>query len=859
MCNFFVSYFYSKNTLFNSANELLTIKNSINMKKIFSAIISSPMKGRLCGLLFALLATTTLWAHDFEVDGVFYNILNENNVEVTYKGSYSDSYEEYSGEVTIPETVTYNGTTYSVTNIGDEAFYECSSLTSITIPNSVTSIGDDAFLACSSITNITLNDNITYIGESALAYTGISEIRLPNSLKTIEREAFDGCQNLREITIPENVETITGDLFNGCPLESVTWNAINCDDFGYNDGHHIESPFESRGDYIQHFNFGDKVKHIPASLCEHLRQVQEITLPNSVESIGNEAFIGCSNLTTITIPENIKRIGHNVFGYCDALTNVVWNAKNYVVQPDDDGAIYSLFGYDSNITSFVIGQHVEEFPTEMLYIMTSLNHIAVESGNTRYDSRSNCNAIIETATNTLLRGCNTTIIPQGVVVIGDNALSECRNIRSIEIPNTVTTIGSNAFSGCIALESITIPSSIQVIEQGAFSACPSIVSIKVDEQNPIFDSRNNCNAIIETATNVLLHGCQKTVIPDGVIGIGGGAFEDCAYLSAINIPSTVKTIGLGAFMDCSSLEHVEIGTGVETIEAYAFEECASLAYVNIPNNVTSVGEFAFESCEALTHATIGAGIDTIKVGTFGECDAMTHLVIGKNVKHIDTWAFAYCESLDTVYCYADVPPTIGEECFDGDVMASVLFVPCASLDAYQNNEAWKNMAVRIECIGSEQVTTDKVEISSTTTTVTITWPTEENADTYTIIINKGDETFCTLTFNADGQLLNITFAPARNGNNRVVQYATQTANGLRFTVTGLNEGTHYNYDITAKDKEENTLQSYSGEFTTQSYVPSSVENTDTQSQQSNTQKLLRNGQLIILRDGKTYNVMGQEL
>jgi phosphodiesterase/alkaline phosphatase D-like protein len=150
-----------------------------------------------------------------------------------------------------------------------------------------------------------------------------------------------------------------------------------------------------------------------------------------------------------------------------------------------------------------------------------------------------------------------------------------------------------------------------------------------------------------------------------------------------------------------------------------------------------------------------------------------------------------------------------------------------------------------------------VIINASSSSVTITWPTEENAETYDIIIKNGDVVFCTLTFNADGQLLNIAFAPARNGRNRTVQYATQTANGLRFTVTGLNEGTHYIYDITAKDKEGDIIQSHSGEFTTKSNVTTDMDNI--QSSATSCQKLFRNGQVYILKGGKTYNPFGQEL
>ena len=159
-----------------------------------------------------------------------------------------------------------------------------------------------------------------------------------------------------------------------------------------------------------------------------------------------------------------------------------------------------------------------------------------------------------------------------------------------------------------------------------------------------------------------------------------------------------------------------------------------------------------------------------------------------------------------------------------------------------------------ECIGSESVITDGTVITPGSTDVTITWPTDENADTYTILIMKGEEIFCRLLFNKDGQLLNIAFAPGRNGQNRAL-YAAQTANGLRFTVTGLEEKTKYGYDVSAQDEGDNTLSSYTGEFTTMggTAVEDILQNT------INYQKIFRDGQLLILRDGKTYNVMGAEI
>ena len=159
-------------------------------------------------------------------------------------------------------------------------------------------------------------------------------------------------------------------------------------------------------------------------------------------------------------------------------------------------------------------------------------------------------------------------------------------------------------------------------------------------------------------------------------------------------------------------------------------------------------------------------------------------------------------------------------------------------------------------MGSESVTTDGTIVTPGSTDVTITWPTDENADTYTILIMKGEEIFCRLLFNKDGQLLNIAFAPSRSGSHPVT-YAASTGNGLRFTVTSLDAATTYGYDITTKDEKDNTLSTYTGEFTTKSNVSTSV--SDIQSPMTDCQKLIRDGQLIIVRDGVEYNAMGQEL
>ena len=344
-------------------------------------------------------------------------------------------------------------------------------------------------------------------------------------------------------------------------------------------------------------------------------------------------------------------------------------------------------------------------------------------------------------------------------------------------------------------------------------------------------------------------------LPDGLTSIENAAFSWCSSLTSITIPNSVTSIGWGAFEYCSSLSSVTIPNSVTSIRDLAFSWCSSLTSITIPNSVTSIGYAAFSGCSSLTSITIPNSVTSIGDFAFSGCSSLSSVTIPNSVTSIGDLAFLDCSSLDTLTCLAMTPPALGEDIFYG-CDNPTLFVPCAALSDYQLHEQWGQFTT-IECIASEEAETEEVVIESGTTTVIITWPTEEGADTYTIVIKKDGEVVCTLTFNSEGQLISIAFAPGRDGNHPA-QYAEAVANGgYRFTVTGLEEGTHYTYNIDVKNTANQTINSHTGAFTTQSTT--AVENTHSQSPMTNCQKIFRNGQLIILRDGVEYNAMGQEI
>lgn len=293
-----------------------------------------------------------------------------------------------------------------------------------------------------------------------------------------------------------------------------------------------------------------------------------------------------------------------------------------------------------------------------------------------------------------------------------------------------------------------------------------------------------------------------------------------------------------------------------------FGQCGDNLYWSYQNNsliISGFGEMYDERpwglfTNEIQTVVLPNGITHIGNDAFSDCTGLNEITIPYTVTSIGDYAFAGCRKLVHVNCYAINPPMAESTSFANYNV--YLNVPCDNLQDYQLDMVFGSFKY-IQCMeaDSENVPTDDVVVTPGTNDVTITWPTAENADTYTIVIQKGNEVFCTLTFNAEGQLLNIAFAPSRDGNNRPAQYAEQAGNGYRFTVTGLEAGTDYTYDITVKDASNQTINSHTGEFSTQSTT--AVDNIP--SPTTTCQKLLRDGQLLILRDGKTYTVIGQEL
>ena len=400
---------------------------------------------------------------------LYYRILSDANktVEVTYPhligSDYWSDYSRPTGSLVIPSSVRHDGVDYTVVSIGENAFNDCNGLAAVTVGDSISAIYSYAFFKCSNLSSMELPDQMNKIEDHAFAITAFTEIVLPSSLTYIDEACFMNCNSLVSITIPANVTEIGPMAFLNCQsLQSVT--------------------------------FHDSLQKIWGSAFENCYSLTEVEIPNSVVQIRWSAFRSCTSLSTVTIGTGTTEIQQYAFMGCTALETVNFNAINCVVS---DEAYFSDSPMFKNLN---IGEEVQ--------------------------------------------------------VIDDFAFTDCDSIAKLVIPNSVTTIKTRAFKGCASLDTIVIGNSLQSLADDAFAYCGEGLSyISVHQDNPYFDSRNDCNALIRTSTDELILGSVNTIIPDGILSIGNYAFTN-HRMTSINIPRTIQTIGNESFNRCIILDTI---------------------------------------------------------------------------------------------------------------------------------------------------------------------------------------------------------------------------------------------------------------------------------------------------------------
>ena len=302
-----------------------------------------------------------------------------------------------------------------------------------------------------------------------------------------------------------------------------------------------------------------------------------------------------------------------------------------------------------------------------------------------------------------------------------------------------------------------------------------------------------------------------------------------------------------------------VGTcGKDLALVWSYDPTNKVLTIGNAGEFTENMQFGAEAPGEMEELVIGNSVTAIGANAFAGIETLKKVIIGESVKTIHNNAFYNCVNLETIFNYRPTPTNAYSTAFDGvDKFECKLYVLPSSIDMYKAAAVWRDFYYTY-AIGAVEttVTTNDVTVEPQDNAATVTWPTSNNAATYTIEITKDGVVFCTLIFNGNGQLTGIAFAPGKNGN-RHAPAAKMTPNGLQFTVTGLNSATHYALTLQAKDDQDAVLASYSSEFTTTGTATAIDQITNDKWEMTN--KIIRDGNVLILRGDKTYTVTGQEV
>ena len=465
-------------------------------------------------------------------------------------------------------------------------FSGCSGLTSVIIPNSVTSIGGCAFSGCSGLTSVTIPSSVTSIGGYAFSgCSGLTSVTIPESVTTIGEFAFFGCSKIQSLYITDvkKYMQISFEGFYSSPL-SASEKDVNL---------YVNNALVSTLD------IPDGVTTIPINAFRNCSSLTSINIPEGVTSIGRSAFNGCSGLTSVTVdrtqPLSIDSFTFsnraNATLYVPAGSKEAYEAADYWKEFKEIKEIKesTIYFADANVKALCVENWDTDGDGELskdeAAAVTDLGEVF--KGNediTSFDELQYFTGLT-TIGDYAFYGCinmTSVTIPSSVTSIGDWAFGECKKLSSMEIPDGVASIGSGAYYACLALTSIHIPRSVVSIAE--WSALPtSVSSITVDADNPIYDSRNKCNAVIKTATNKLVSGCKNTIIPKDVVIIGVTSLSGCYELTSIDIPKNITQIERNAFdwsymlnsVTCHWQEPISFGE-------YAFDHIGGECTLTIP-------------------------------------------------------------------------------------------------------------------------------------------------------------------------------------------------------------------------------------------------------------------------------------
>ena len=653
----------------------------------------------MLGALLALPGMARDFTYEYEGQTLTYTVLDETAKTCQTKaGNYK------SGALVIPAVAKDGEIEYSVIEISPSTFARNSSLTSVTIPNSVTKIGSDAFDRCYDMTSVTIGNSVTEIGSSAFnGCLKLTSVTIPNSVTTIGYGAFNGCSALKELRIDDCTQSLHhGDyIFGNCPLETVyigrdlsDWHLGGTEGLiNLTIGNSVTTigwgAFRGCSSLVSVI-IGNSVTRIDTYAFSGCYSLTSVNIPNSVTEIGSSAFNGCSGLTSVTIPNSVTEIGYNAFEDCSGLTSVT--IGNSVT------LIYGVaFSGCSGLTSVNIPNSVTYIGERAFRDCSKLTDLTIEDSDNNLHFEEN--AFRDAGLRNVYLGRNfdyggyytssgpfygsgiteLTISPN-VTTFYPGAFQGCKSIRTVEIPNSVTTIGNYAFKDCSGLTSIVIPASVTEIGSNTFDGCSGLkkVAYPSDLSNPF-----------ETSVSAIEYLREGSIMEDGFIY---GPDKDVLYYAPLSfegeyvIPSSVTRICDYAFRYCTGLTSVVIPNTVIQNGSFAFDGCTGLIKSAYPSGLSNPFETSVSAIKYLRDGAIieegfvyGPEKNTIY---FAPLSFEGEYVIPESVSEIGGNAFYGCSALNAVKATAMNPPLMNDNSFQGLYAKVALSVPTDAATDY---------------------------------------------------------------------------------------------------------------------------------------------------------------------------------